>query len=242
MAQVPLGARGMMPQQGFQQFASPYGFGNGFGFPQMMMAPAPAPVAVAPPAPRVKTVDNPDLMWYMFNQGTGNIFGDAAGATLWNMGAANAFGGDVPDSAMLVSAIVSPQDQTGADSNMLALMTAMGMGSNPYYNGQDGLGFVNPQFMGQLLRHGNAVPRFDDNYLGVLMTSGVLGLGTSRSPFSLFGGNSDLFGGNNANPRTEQVPFASQMAFSQGMFGRGMSPGSFGLRMPAEVAGNSGIF
>jgi hypothetical protein len=204
-------------------------------------------------------------MWYLFNQGSeSSLFREPAEATLWNMGAANAFGGDVPDSAMLPIALRSSQHKLATigpgftlDSNVNALMLSMGLTSNSYYNGEDGLGFVSPDVMGTLLRgpmytspsggggapespYNNpfgAVPNFSDNYLSVLMTSGVLGLGTNRDDFSPFMAgqfNSDL--GNDVVSEPTYQSFMGQMALSQNLFGTGVYPGGF----PSEY--NSGSF
>jgi hypothetical protein len=167
-----------------------------------------------------KAYENPNLMWYLFNQG--NIM-DSNEATLWNMGAANTFGGDIPDSAMLFDTVKN--GQTAGDSNINALMTVLGMGQNPYYNGVDG--FVDPTFMGSLLKFGGAVPNFNDNYLSTLMTSGNLGLGSYRSPMSPFGiGQFSNLGMTNG-VQTNTQSFQGQMALASGMLGTGIYPGGF---------------
>jgi hypothetical protein len=176
------------------------------------------------------------------------------------MGAASAFGGDVPDSAMLPVALRSSQSigEFVLDSNVNALMISMGLTSNAYYNGEDGLGFVSPDVMGTLLRgpditsinggsgafkytsspYNNlfgAVPNFSDNYLSVLMTSGALGLGTNRNDFSPFLAgqfNSDF--GNDVVSEPTYQSFMGQMALSQNLFGTGVYPGGF----PSTYAGS----
>jgi hypothetical protein len=128
-------------------------------------------------------------------------------------------------------------------------MISMGLTSNAYYNGEDGLGFVSPDVMGTLLRgptitsinggpYNNffgAVPNFSDNYLSMLMTSGALGLGTNRNDFSPFMAgqfNSDL--GNDVVSEPTYQSFMGQMALSQNLFGTGMYPGGF----PSTYAGS----
>jgi len=167
-----------------------------------------------------KAYENPNLMWYLFNQG--NIM-DSNEATLWNMGAQNSFGGDVPDSAVLFDTVMNPQ--AVGDSNINALMTVLGMGSNDYYNGVDG--FVDPTFMGSMLKFGGAVPNFNDNYLSTLMTSGNLGLGSYRSPMSPFGIGQFSNLGTINGVQTNTQSFQGQMALASGMLGTGIYPGGF---------------
>jgi hypothetical protein len=213
----------MVNPYGGRVMGNPYG-GRVMGNPYMV-APQPQPQPVPEP---VKAIDNPMLMYLMFDQSSSALGLNSEEATLWNMGHSGAFGGDLPTSALFGSTLGNSQSNAADnDQNVLALMTAMGQTSNSgdYYSPSSAAGVMDPTVMGQVMRHYGAQGQMNDNYLATLLTSGGLGLGTRRAPGNPFMMGQLLANGNGGNG--DMASFATTMMLTSNTMGTGVYPGTF---------------
>ena len=237
---------------GFNGLAAPVRVGATTGFaaaPRAFMAPR--QVAAAPRSNNLfgnlfGNMDA-DIADYIMR---GNLGGFSLGTDLgleatetavWNMQKAGAFGGDVPDAALLTLAMLNKNDVTNPlIANNLAFTTAMGgLAGNEFWNGADDT-IVDPGVMGRLLEINGATGAMDTDFLAALLSSGpVLGLGNTRSdmsPFmmSLLVNAGNQYGGNRYASQMAQMmgqqagpsDIYSQIMLTRGHFGSGYMAGA----------------
>jgi hypothetical protein len=165
---------------------------------------------------------------------------EATETAVWNMQKAGAFGGDVPDAALLTLALQNKNDiNNPLIANNLAFTTAMGgLAGNEYWNGADDT-HMDAGVLGRLLEINGATGAMDTDFLAALLTSGpVLGLGSDRtdmSPFmmSLIFNSNNQYGNNLYASMMGQMyglPGVSdiyeQTLMSRGVFGTGYMAGA----------------